>query len=191
MNGSSAHAQNLTAENAAIAHTHDGDEVPPPNFVSREVIQPIPEPVAEIADPAASSLDQLVSQMPSAPALDDEMRCLAGAIYFESRGEPLSGQLAVAEVVINRAASGKFPADYCGVVYQRAQFSFVKQGRMPSIRTSSRAWQRATAIARIAHKGLWDSEAAGSLYFHARSVSPSWRHSRHAMATISTHVFYK
>lgn len=180
------------AQDAPIAeHAHEAAETVQPTFVSREVVQPVPEVSEDDVAAEASSLKELVAQMPTDTDLDSEMRCLAGAVYFESRGEPLAGQLAVAEVVINRAASHKFPADYCGVVYQRSQFSFVKHGRMPKIRTSSRAWRRAKAIAQIAHKGLWDSEAAGSLYFHARYVSPSWRHKRQAMATISTHVFYK
>src|SRR3546814_1697830 len=70
--------------------------------------------------------------------IDPELRCLAGAVYFESRGESLAGQLAVAHVIINRAESGRFPSSYCGVVHQRSQFSFVRGGKMPSIRESSR-----------------------------------------------------
>lgn len=186
LEGSRAQAQDA----APIVHQHL-ETVPQPEFVPHEVVQAIPEPAPEEVAPEASSLREMVAQMPTDTSLDDEMHCLAGAIYFESRGEPLAGQLAVAEVIINRAASRQFPADYCGVVYQRSQFSFVKNGRMPNIRTGSAAWKRATAIAQIAHKGLWDSEAAGSLFFHARSVAPSWRHKRQAMATISRHVFYK
>ena len=188
--GSRAEAQDAPAT-PIVQHDHAAAETVQPEFVSREVVQTIPEAPEEDAMADAGSLRELVAQMPTDGDLDPEMRCLAGAVYFESRGEPLDGQLAVAEVVINRAASQRFPADYCGVVYQRAQFSFVKNGRMPSIRLGSNAWQRAKAIAKIAHKGLWDSEAAGSLYFHARYAKPSWRHKRQAMATISTHVFYK
>ncbi|WP_375290656.1 cell wall hydrolase [Qipengyuania sp.] len=186
LEGSRAVAQDA----APIVHQHP-ETAPQVEFVPNEVVQALPEPAPEEVAPEASSLRELVAQMPNETSLDEEMRCLAGAIYFESRGEPLAGQLAVAEVIINRAASHQFPADYCGVVYQRSQFSFVKNGRMPNIRTGSAAWKRARAIAQIAHKGLWDSEAVGSLFFHARSVAPSWRHKRHAMATISRHVFYK
>jgi spore germination cell wall hydrolase CwlJ-like protein len=123
--------------------------------------------------------------------LSDELHCLAGAVYFESRGEPLAGQLAVAQVIVNRAADGRFPSSYCGVVFQRSQFSFVKGGRMPRIRTGSPAWKKAQAIARIAHRGLWDSEVGDALFFHARYVNPSWSHRKVATATIQTHVFYK
>src|SRR5690606_8644563 len=97
----------------------------------------------------------------SAP-MSSEMRCLAGAIYFEARGEPLEGQLAVAQVIVNRAESPRFPDDYCGVVTQRSQFSFVRNGRMPEPNKSTAAWHRAKAVAQIAHQGLWDSEAADS-----------------------------
>ena len=94
-------------------------------FVSNEVVQSLPEP-AEIQVIQASSLRDLVTSMDEDAALSEELRCLAGAVYFEARGEPLYGQLAVAEVVINRAQDSRWPASYCGVVYQRAQFSFVR-----------------------------------------------------------------
>jgi spore germination cell wall hydrolase CwlJ-like protein len=129
--------------------------------------------------------------MPRQPALSREMECLAGAVYFEARGEPLAGQLAVAEVIINRSESGAFPSDYCGVVFQRSQFSFVRGGRMPTINRNSAAWTKAAAIARIAHEGLWGSAADKALYFHARSVHPGWSHSKVALTTINSHIFYR
>lgn len=164
-----------------------------PLFVSQEVVQPLPEEpaAAQPVVPEADSLHELVSEMPPVATLSREMECLAGAIYFESRGEPLAGQLAVGQVIINRAESPVFPSDYCGVVFQRSQFSFVRGGRMPAINRSSAAWSRATAIARIAHEGLWESEARDSLYFHANYVRPSWSRSKIARATIDTHIFYR
>ncbi len=160
-------------------------------FVSEPVIQPLPgdaEPADASRAPAAS-LAELVSDMPVDETLSDEMRCLAGAIYFESRGEPLAGQLAVGDVVVNRAESGRFPSTYCGVVYQPAQFSFVRGGRMPAIDKSSSAWRNAKAIALIAHENLWDSPAEDALFFHAKYVKPRWRLTR--VAQISSHVFYR
>ena len=174
----------------------DGQPVDP-IFVSDEIVQPLPSEEEQGAagdDAQASSfasLGELVSNTETRSDLSDQMRCLAGAVYFESRGEPLAGQLAVAQVVINRTESSRFPTSYCGVVYQRAQFSFVKNGRMPRIRTGSEAWDRAKAIARIAHEGLWDSEAGDSLYFHAKYVRPSWSRKKTARATISQHIFYR
>ena len=165
-----------------------------PVFVSEEVVQELPEEAPQEFNgnlPQAESLRDLVAAMPAAGELSDEMRCLAGAVYFESRGEPLAGQLAVAQVVINRSESSRFPESYCGVVYQRAQFSFVRGGSMPRIKTSSDAWKRATAIARIAHQGLWDSEAQDSLYFHATYVKPRWASRKTRRAAIKTHIFYR
>lgn len=170
------------------------DEVVPV-FVEAEVVQDIPEEPeespAEIAARNAGSLRQLVAEMPGTETMSEEMRCLAGAVYFELRGEALEGQLAVAQVIINRSESQQFPASYCGVVYQRSQFSFVRGGSMPSINTGSTAWKRAKAIAQIAHQGLWESEVDDLLYFHARYVKPGWARKKVARAQIDTHIFYR
>jgi N-acetylmuramoyl-L-alanine amidase len=121
--------------------------------------------------------------------LDSELRCLASAIYFEARGESLDGQLAVGRVVVGRANSGRFPASYCGVVFQPSQFSFVRGRTMPAVAEASAAWQRAVAVARIADEGSWQSQAEGALFFHATHVSPGWRKQR--LARIDNHVFYR
>lgn len=167
-------------------------------FLSQEVVQPLADPANVEAAPAArapqqkaGSLRELVVTTDTDFTLSEQMQCLAGAVYFEARGEPLAGQLAVAQVVINRAESERFPSSYCDVVFQRAQFSFVRGGEMPRIKTGSQAWHRAKAIARIAHEGMWDSEAQDSLYFHAKYVSPSWSRKKVARATINQHIFYR
>ena len=168
-----------------------GDQTPV--FVSREVVQAVPEPsepeIAAQATPA--NLRQLVSSITVPGELDKQMRCLAGAVYFESRGEPLAGQLAVARVIINRAQSQRFPDSYCDVVYQRKQFSFVRGGRMPRIDKTSAAWRKARKIAHIAHNEVWESEAADALYFHAHYVSPRWAKKKIARARINSHIFYR
>lgn len=141
----------------------------------------------------ADSLLQLVGDMP-VPAdtgLTADMKCLAQAVYFESRGQPIEGQLAVAEVVINRAKSDLYPDDYCDVITQRAQFSFVHHGRIPRANESSDAWQRAVAIAEIAQQNLWQSRAADALYFHATYVNPRWAHQKTELAQIDAHIFYR
>jgi len=163
-------------------------------FVAREVVQELPEvPGAsfEAPDHNATTLRDLVQTLPDNGALSPDLMCLAQAIYFESRGEPLSGQLAVAEVIVNRAESARFPDDYCGVVTQRAQFSFVKGGHIPQPRTATRAWSRAKAIARIAHRELWETPASDALYFHATHVRPRWARTKVARATIDSHIFYR
>lgn len=186
-----AHATDQNATEAQLT-----EEVVPV-FVEKAVVQELPGdaelPAEDSTDSAssASSLRELVSTIPTAGQLSDELHCLAGAVYFEARGEPLEGQLAVAQVIVNRAEDRRFPSSYCGVVYQRSQFSFVKGGRMPKVRTGSAAWKRAEAIARIAHRGLWDSKAGDALFFHANYVRPRWSHRKVALATIDTHVFYR
>ena len=145
---------------------------------------PEPKPAQVTAD----SLAELVSATPKPADIDPELRCLAGAVYFESRGESLPGQLAVAHVVINRAKSGHFPKSLCGVVHQKSQFSFVRGGRMPAIRNAGQ-WNNAVAIAQIARDGTWKNHAPGALFFHARYVSPGWRKTR--IAQIDNHIFYR
>lgn len=148
-----------------------------------------PEETAEFINDNAGSLAELVSQQEHDDALDREMQCLAGTVYFESKGETLAGQLAVAKVVLARAASGRFPDTVCGVVYQRSQFSFVRGGTMPRINTASSSWKNAVAIAKIAVNKAWKSPVEGALFFHARRVSPGWKLQR--IAAVDNHVFYR
>ncbi|MBS0482054.1 MAG: cell wall hydrolase [Proteobacteria bacterium] len=146
---------------------------------------------AEIAVPAprAASLAALVNVQPRLADLPRELNCLAGAIYFEAKSESLAGQLAVGRVIVARSKSGRFPDSYCGVVFQRSQFSFVHGNTMPSIPKASRQWKDAVAIAQIAHAGTWKSPAEGALFFHAAYVAPGWRLTR--LARVDNHVFYR
>jgi spore germination cell wall hydrolase CwlJ-like protein len=144
-----------------------------------------PEPAKTIA----SNLTELVKSHGAADQLDAEMHCLAGAVYFESKGESLEGQLAVARVVLARTKSGRFPSTICGVVFQKSQFSFVRGGRMPAINTGSVHWKNAVAISKIATDGSWKSPVEGALFFHARYVSPGWKLKRIGM--IDNHIFYR
>lgn len=144
---------------------------------------------AQFTNEGAASLRELVSQQSNGTALNSEMNCLAGTVYFESKGESLKGQLAVARVVLGRAESPRFPDSICGVVYQRSQFSFVRGGKMPRINKSGKQWRNAVAIAKIAVNDAWESSVEGALFFHARYVSPGWRLKR--MATIDNHIFYR
>lgn len=167
-----------------------------PRFVAVDAIQPVAVEPEGAAEPAAgfrtaASLQDLVGEMAVEAELSHDLQCLAQAVYFEARGEALDGQLAVARVVINRAASGLYPGDYCSVVTQRAQFSFVRNGRIPRPEESSPAWHRAKAVAQIAHQDLWDSEAGDALYFHATYVKPGWARRKTQLARIDTHIFYR
>ena len=186
------HAQGLeavpTRHNFTIAlpPVEDGPTAPTDLPVAR--IQPA---VVESVDtiPAATSLSALVHRHSNSAAANAEEECLAGAVYFESKGEPLVGQLAVAQVILNRAASGRFARTACGVVHQAGQFSFVRGDGFPPIARQAATWRTAVAIAHIAQQQLWDGEAPNALYFHARRVSPNWRMTR--VAALGNHIFYR
>ena len=153
----------------------------------------IPAPSSLPAEPEARptrSLAALVAEHATSQARDAEHECLATAVYYESKGEPLAGQLSVAEVVINRARSGRFASSICGVVKQRGQFSFVRGGRLPAAPRSSAAWRKAVAVAHIAREGLADGGAPRALFFHATRVRPGWSRLKR-VATVGNHIFYR
>jgi len=135
-------------------------------------------------------LSSMVTQLRSADAGSRELECLATGIYFESKSEALAGQLAVGQVIANRASSGgRFPGTYCGVLFQRGQFSFVHGRSLPSVPRASRQWQTAVAVAKIVDRDLHESSVGKALFFHARYVSPGWRLKR--VASVGNHVFYR
>ena len=123
--------------------------------------------------------------------LDEETNCVATAVYFEARGETLEGQLAVAQVVLNRAASGRYPSSWCAVVKQKAQFSFVRSGRFPSHDPNCDGWRKAEAIARIATRKLASTVPTSVLWYHANYVAPSWGRRLTKVNTIGAHIFYR
>ena len=192
--GSGAAAQTTTQQVAAVQATQE----PTTPTISQPVIQPLPaaSPVVEVEDDLpvarpvkAASLAALVAAQPHLTDLPRELHCLAGAVYFESKGESLAGQLAVGRVVVARSKSGRFPNSYCGVVYQPSQFSFVRGRAMPAIARGSKNWKNAVAIAQIAHSNAWASPVEGALFFHATYVSPGWKLRR--VGRIDNHVFYR
>ncbi len=148
-----------------------------------------PQTITPPAKPTGD-LSSLVAQLRGSDAGSRELECLAAGVYFESKSEPLGGQLAVGQVIANRANShGRFPSSYCGVLFQRGQFSFIRGGHWPAVNRSGRQWQNAVAIAKIVDQDLKDSEAENALFFHAKRVSPGWRLKR--VASIGNHVFYR
>lgn len=144
---------------------------------------------ADAAERDGRSLAALVDDYGDTDTPDAETECLARAVYYESKGEPLSGQLTVADVIVNRSRSGRFPSSVCGVVRQAGQFSFVRRGVIPTPPEGARDWRIAVAIARIAMEDLADGAAPRALFFHARHVNPRWRLTR--VATVGNHVFYR
>ena len=138
----------------------------------------------------SGDLAALVTQLRSSEPGSRELECLAIGIYYESKSEPLAGQLAVGDVIANRANSnGRFPSSYCGVLFQRSQFSFVHGRSLPSVPRASHQWQTAVAIAQIVDQNLKNSAASNALFFHARRVSPGWKLKR--VASIGNHIFYR
>ena len=133
----------------------------------------------------------LVDRYSAGTPLDAEATCLATAVYFEARGESPEGQLAVARVVINRAASGKYPPTWCSTVKQPAQFSFVRNGRFPSIDSGCDAWRKAQAITRLAMSNAVPSLSSDVLWYHANYVAPSWGRRLTKAEKIGAHIFYR
>ena len=147
-----------------------------------------------------------VDQRPMSPAerlgLDETSRpksekCLADAIYFEARGEHVRGQMAVAQVVLNRAFSGKYPSTVCGVVYQNAhrhlacQFTFACDG-IPDVVREPDMWERAKTIAAEMLDGkLWLPEVGKATHYHAYWVRPGWVREMTKMHKLGVHTFYR
>jgi len=124
-------------------------------------------------------------------------KCLSNAVYFESRGEPLRGQLAVAQVVLNRAFSGYYPSDVCDVVYQNAhrhnacQFSFACD-RIEDVVTEPDAWERAERVAKATLDGkVWLPEIGKATHYHAYWVKPWWVRTMRKFTRIGVHSFYR
>jgi len=146
---------------------------------------PVPAPIA-----AVRTLSELVEAYSADAEPEGDQACLANAVYFEARSEPIEGQLAVAQVVLNRAASGRYPAGLCDVVKQPAQFSFIRKGEIPATRKNSAAWRKAVAIAHIARERLASEVASNTLWYHASYVAPTWRRRLTRQAKIGLHIFY-
>ena len=189
-------ASGLSAENLGLNDLSD-----PSAPMQTEAAQPVathamapalPDRAPDFTTPERNerrSLAALVGDLAGSDTPDEQTECLARAVYYESQGEPLTGQLSVAEVIINRSRSGRFASSICGVVRQAGQFSFVRRGHIPQPPQAARNWRTAVAIARIAMGDLADSPAQSALFFHARRVNPGWRLRR--VATVGNHVFYR
>ncbi len=116
-----------------------------------------------------------------------ETLCLAKNIYYESRGEPLAGKLAVAQVTLNRVGSGSFGNTICKVVYQKNQFSWTKK---PHKLIYNEAWTQALSIAETAIEDGVALPNFNALYFHNYSVKPKWAKKKRKVAKIGSHSFY-
>ncbi len=193
--GSSANAQDVVGSAASM--------VQPAVVATANVVTQVPAAAATVKlAPAMAteaawlykggwSLYALVDKYATSAQLDEQTNCLATAVYFEARGETVEGQLAVARVVMNRAGSGRYPPDWCSVVKQHAQFSFVRHGEFPYADTNSYAWQRAEAVAELAAANVVPSVSNDVLWYHADYVAPTWRRSLVEVQQIGAHIFYR
>ena len=128
-----------------------------------------------------------------------DIRCLAENVYFEARGEPLQGQLAVAEVTMNRTRSPYFPHTVCEVVHEArwdpirrrlvAHFSWTEL-RVRS-EPNGDAWTQAMKVANAAYDGSYGPVVPGALFYHATRIRPNWAETQRTVATIGKHVFYR
>ena len=125
-------------------------------------------------------------------------KCLADAVYFEARGEPVRGQMAVAQVVMNRVFSGRYPNNVCGVVYQNAnrhlacQFTFACEGKNLSRIDEPEMWAQAKRIAKETLDGkIWLAEVGHATHYHAYWVHPSWVHEMARVYKLGVHTFYR
>jgi spore germination cell wall hydrolase CwlJ-like protein len=126
-----------------------------------------------------------------------ELRCMATAIYFEARDEPLKGQIAVAQVIMNRIRSPFYPKTICGVVYQGernrhgCQFSFTCTGKHNSVKEKPE-WATSVKLAKQVIAGeIWLDEVGYATHYHATYVHPPWRHELDKICQIGGHIFYK
>jgi spore germination cell wall hydrolase CwlJ-like protein len=171
------------------------------------------------APPSEASLELAALQQPDAAELNAEdmvrqspaqrlglagkerakaEKCLADAVYFEARGEPLRGQEAVAQVVMNRVFSGYYPNNVCGVVFQNAshylgcQFTFACEHKDLSRIDEPDMWGQAKRIAKDTLDGkIWLADIGHATHYHAYWVHPSWVHEMTRLYKLGVHTFYR
>lgn len=119
-----------------------------------------------------------------------EITCLAMNIYHEARGESIDGQIAVAQVTMNRAAHKSWPETICKVVYQKKQFSWTHTIK-DTTPYDNDSWETAKTIARSVYEGKEDNLVDGAVFYHADYVSPYWAKSYTKVGKIGTHIFYR
>lgn len=135
--------------------------------------------------------------LPAKAFSKDAQRCLAAGIYFEARGEPIKGQAAVGQVILNRVRNPKYPNTICGVVYQnehwrnRCQFSFACDGIRDRVKSPSH-WNMAEDVGLAVTAGkIWIPEVGSSTHYHANYVRPNWARTMKRMNRIGRHIFYR
>ncbi len=149
----------------------------------------------EISPTIASFNRQILDAMPAATG-GPQWECLSEALYFEARGEDLWGQIAVAEVILNRADSPRFPENVCSVVRDgtgrrhRCQFSYYCDGKAEAIGNPT-AYERIEKIAAMMIEGRARVLTGGAVFYHTDAVSPSWMSAMQQTTVIGDHIFYR
>lgn len=149
------------------------------------VAQSPTEPAQAVEAPAREA-PAAVDALATTSVGDRELDCMTRVILYEAGSEPRAGQVAVAQVVMNRVRSRRFPNSICGVVYQRGQFSAIRSFNPPR----NRRWQRAMALASDVLNGH-EPVVGNALYFHAARVRPAFVANRTRVARIGNHIFYR
>lgn len=177
----------LAAETASVREALDGPRLKPAKSVAAVVSE----------EDALRTLAQFDFTELTIAKLDAEERtCLAQAIYYEARSEPRVGQLAVADVVLNRVASPVYPGSICEVVFQGSerrtgcQFSFTCDGSMQA-RLNKRKWKESEDLAGAILAGVRVPVSRNATHYHADYVWPHWADNLTPTATIGTHKFYR
>lgn len=153
-----------------------------------------------LAQPAAAAGDikfsrRWIDAQPKASGAA-QWRCLSEALYFEARGETVKGQFAVAEVILNRVQSARFPGSICGVINQgtgrkyQCQFTYTCDGYAEKI-SEPRAFERVGKIARLAMDGRVGPLTKGATHYHTTAVRPRWSRVYTRTAKIGVHLFYR
>jgi len=158
----------------------------------------ISTPLPSAAPKGSGNLTFSVAELNARPRAtgDAQFRCLAEAIYFEARGETLKGQIAVAEVILNRVSSPLFPNTVCRVVHQgtgrkyACQFTYTCDGYPENINNPS-AYDRVAKVARMMLDGAPRTLSGGATYYHTTAVRPSWSRKFRRTAKLGVHLFYK
>ncbi|MGB5560412.1 MAG: cell wall hydrolase [Paracoccaceae bacterium] len=150
---------------------------------------------ASVKTPVLNYSREFLSGQPAASG-GEEWNCLAEALYFEARGESVKGQFAVAEVILNRVASRRFPNSVCGVVHQgtgkrfQCQFTYNCDGNKEIINEKA-AWIRVGKVARLMLDGAPRPLTEGATHYHTNAVNPRWSRKFSRTATIGVHYFYR
>ena len=126
----------------------------------------------------------------------DQWRCLSEALYFEARGETIKGQFAVAEVIMNRVKSSRFPGSLCSVINQgtgrkyQCQFTYTCDGNAEVIAEPA-AYAQVSKVARAVLDGRAPALTNGATYYHTTAVKPRWSRVFTRTAQIGVHLFYR